>query len=557
MLPPVQRPPAGAFPPAIDTRPPASPSVAALAGPEPAAPAAIAVKRTTPPFGTPSISGYRPPLTLRETWWVGPAPGRGPAVPFAVLLGALGWADFVPLTRTGIGWVLAGLTMVVAILAGVWRSTGTLARTERWLRLGWTVSALALLSVLTFRNAWWLVTFSVLGALGCATLAIVGGKQIRSILFGLVATPFAGFRGLPWVSRHLRRESAPTGMGQRTVWTLVVTGVLLLVFGALLASADAVFSHVLGDLVPDIDSGTVTRWLFLFVFGGLLAVAGIYTVAAPPDLSSMDKGGPKVLGLLEWGLPVGGLVVLFSGFVAVQFTVLFGGSRHVLVTEGLSYAEYARSGFWQLSTVTVLTLAVLAGVARWAKRDTTAQRNLLRIMLGLICVLSMVIVASALYRMYTYQQAYSFTGERVFIMSFELLLGSIFLLIMAAGIRWNGSWIPQISVGLTVVLLLTLAVLNPEDYVARRNIERYQQVGKIDAWYLRALSADATPALTQLPDPVRRCVLSWINRDLKDPDPWYGWNLGRQRARDALGQLPPGAIGGSVDCHAADQFDFR
>ena len=55
---------------------------------------------------------------------------------------------------------------------------------------------------------------------------------------------------------------------------------------------------------------------------------------------------------------------------------------------------------------------------------------------------------------------------------------------------------PATIVGLAVVMLLTLAVLNPEDYAARRNIARYQETGKIDAWYLRALSSDATPALS-------------------------------------------------------------
>ena len=105
-------------------------------------------------------------------------------------------------------------------------------------------------------------------------------------------------------------------------------------------------------------------------------------------------------------------------------------------------------------------------------------------------------------------------------------------------------------------MLLGLAALDPEGYVASRNAARYEGSGKIDAWYLRALSADATPALTKLPDPVRRCTLSWIAEDLKDPDPWYGWNLGRQQAREALADLGPAAIGTQKDCRAADQFDL-
>ena len=58
-------------------------------------------------------------------------------------------------------------------------------------------------------------------------------------------------------------------------------------------------------------------------------------------------------------MPLGVLDALFVAFVAVQATVLFGGHAHVLETEGLTYAEYARQGFWQLLWVSALTLLVL------------------------------------------------------------------------------------------------------------------------------------------------------------------------------------------------------
>jgi hypothetical protein len=474
----------------------------------------------------------------------------------AVLAGALGLAIFLPLGRTGIGWLLAGLALVLGVIPAVWRAVAARPPVERWIRLGWTAAALALLTVLGFRNAWWLVTFSVLGALGCLSLAIIGGRQVRSILFSLVAVPVAALRGLPWVRRHLRRSAHRAGLGARVAWSIAVTVLILLVFGALLSSADAAFSVVLGDVVPAIDAGQVFSWVFLLAVGGLTAVAAVYTVCAPPDLSTMDAAAPRRLRTLEWGLPVGALVVLFGGFVAVQFTVLFGGERHVLRTARLDYADYARSGFWQLVAVTVLTLAILGGVGRWARRDQALDRIWLRILLGPLCALSTVIVASALSRMYTYQKVYSFTGERIFVMAFELLLGSIFLMILGAGLRLRGDWIPRVTLGLGVVMLLGLAVLNPEEYAAERNIARYQEAGKIDAWYLRALSADATPALATLPAPVRQCTLSWISRELADPDPWYAWNLDRSRARRALKQLGPDAIGGQFDCQSADQFDF-
>ncbi|MFY1684975.1 DUF4153 domain-containing protein [Micromonospora sp. WMMD730] len=496
-----------------------------------------------------------PPPSFLSTRWPGPAPATGWAVPAAVLAGALGVAFFVPLTRTGIGWFLGWLVLTVGVVAAVRRNADTLTRTDRLIRGGWAAAALALLAVLAFRNAWWLVTFCVLGALGCATLAIVGGRQVRSILFSLVAAPFAALRGLPWVRRHV----TATGGGQlvpRVVGSVAATAVVLLVFGLLLSSADAAFDQVLGAVVPEVNVDTVFRWLFLAAVGGSIAVAATYTLAAPPDLSTVDREGRRRLGILEWAPAIAALTLLFVGFVAVQFTVLFGGQRHVLRTAGLSYAEYARSGFWQLTVVTLLTVAVLGGVSRWARRESRAERVLLRVLLGLLSALSVVIVVSALSRMYTYQKVYSFTGERIFVMAFELLLGAVFLMVLVAGVRWRGRWIPGATVGLAVVMLLSLAVLNPEDYAARRNIARYEQSGKIDAWYLRALSADATPALANLPDRIRRCTLSWIDDDLAEPDPWYAWNLGRSRARAELQRLGPRAVGGQKDCKAADQFDL-
>jgi hypothetical protein len=502
--------------------------------------------------------GYQPrpiPPSFLQTRWPGPAPTRGRAVPAAVLAGALGLAFFVPLSRTGIGWFLGWLALTAGVVVAVRRTTAELPRVERLTRAGWAGAALALLAVLAFRNAWWLVTFCVLGALGCAALAIVGGRLVRSILFSIVAAPFAAFRGLPWVRRHVQAPADP-GMVRRIVGSVAATVAVLIVFGALLSSADVAFSVVLGKLVPEVNVSTVFRWIFLAAVGGLTAVAAVYTLAAPPDLSTVDKPSTRRLGVVEWAPAIAALTLLFGGFVAVQFTVLFGGQTHVLRTAGLSYAEYARSGFWQLLTVTLLTVAVLGGVTRWARRDRPVERNLLRALLGLISVLSIVIVISALSRMYTYQKVYSFTGERIFVMAFELLLGAVFLMILAAGIRWRGTWIPTMTVGLAVVMLLSLAVLNPEDYAAHRNITRYKQTGKIDAWYLRALSADATPALAGLPDPVRRCTLSWIADDLAEPDPWYAWNLGRVRARKALDRSGQGAVGGPQDCKAADQFDL-
>ena len=137
----------------------------------------------------------------------------------------------------------------------------------------------------------------------------------------------------------------------------------------------------------------------------------------------------------EWALPLGVLDTLFIAFVAVQASILFGGHTHVLETEGLTYAEYARQGFWQLLWVSGLTMLVLSGVIRVAGRATAADRRLLRVLVGTLCATSVVVVISAIHRMWVYQQAYGSGPERLMVITIEVWLGAVFLLVVAAGIR--------------------------------------------------------------------------------------------------------------------------
>jgi hypothetical protein len=81
---------------------------------------------------------------------------------------------------------------------------------------------------------------------------------------------------------------------------------------------------------------------------------------------------------------------------------LFGGHSHVLDAEGLTYAEYARQGFWQLLWVSALTMLVLSVVIRVAGRVTRADRRLLRVLAGTTCATSVVVVISAIHRMWLY-----------------------------------------------------------------------------------------------------------------------------------------------------------
>jgi hypothetical protein len=162
----------------------------------------------------------------------------------------------------------------------------------------------------------------------------------------------------------------------------------------------------------------------------------------------------------------------------------------------------------------------------------------MRVSLGLLCGLTLVVVVSALHRMQLYQEAYGFTQARLLVDVFEGWLGVVVLAVGVAGlVRW-ATWVPRFAFVTGVIGLLGIAAINPDAWIARHNIDRYEQTGKIDWQYLATLSADAVPALQELPKSLEDCVFSYSAGQAFGDD-WLEWNLGRARARDAFGGALP------------------
>ncbi|RKF24307.1 DUF4173 domain-containing protein [Micromonospora globbae] len=401
-------------------------------------------------------------------------------------------------------------------------------------RLVWAAATVALVGVGTMRAAGWLFALCLLAAIMTGTLALTGARTPLGMLLSVVFPPSAALRALPWAARGLHR-ARPGGIG-RGLATLAVSVALLVLFGLLFASADAIFASLVADLLPDVSPSGVVPWVLRFALAGAVLLGAAYLLARPPDLE-VRPAPARPVRRLEWAAPLVVLDALFAAFVLVQLTVLFGGSAHVLRTAGLTYAEYARSGFWQLLVIAGLTLLVIAGAARWAPRATRGDRLLIRALLGTLTLLSLVVVASALYRMHVYAEAYGATRLRLVVAAVEIWLGLLFVLVGVATVRLRARWLPQLVLGTAVLALLGLAAVNPDHLIADRNVDRYRQTGRLDVRYLASLSADAAPALARLPEPLRSCALRDIAVELGEDD-LRSANLGRARARRLLADQP-------------------
>jgi hypothetical protein len=425
------------------------------------------------------------------------------------------------LAATAVAEQRVGLALSCCLLLCL--AAGRLASEHRSSR--WTLALCAALALQPMvRDAGWVVAVSCVAALVGAAAAVAAPVSWSALAWN-AAAPWRLVAGSALVVRSvaaLRQDGAARNARPVARGAALAT-LLTAAFGWLFAVADPAFAKLTGDAFAiDADPFVITWRVLLGV--AFVAAAGALARAGRP-LVQGPSPAPRVPGRVELRIGLGALVALFAVFVAVQVRVLFGGARYVQATTGLGYGEYARQGFVALLAVTALTLAVVAVAAR--RKDAVV-----RALLGVLCLLAGVVLASSYHRLVLVEDAYGLTRVRYGGHAIAIWLGAVLALVLAAGVRRSvARAAPRIAVALSLVAALAFSLSDPDRRIADRAVDRLAQKGAVDEWYLRSLSADALPALERLPPVARGGVLSEVRGRLKEPDGIAGFNWARARAR--------------------------
>jgi signal transduction histidine kinase len=485
----------------------------------PAAPASTTPEETTRVTTAPVID----PVFGR--FWPDTSGSDRRVVLAAIGVGVLG-AAVLPYRELGLG---AFLVLVAAGLTVAWAAK---YRHDPFTLVCLVLAGLCTLPVL-LRDAGWIVGLCFLAGAASLVIGVTGGRRLSEFFVGGFAWPVSLVRCGGWVGRSVSGILG-TGRTPRVIATAVWSAIGVLVFGLLFVSADAVVAGWVDDLLPDVTVETLVQRGFVGVFVSGATVTAAYLALNPPDLSAVPgRNARPAAHRFEWLVPVLLVDAVFAVFVAAQAAVLFGGHDYVQRTTGLTYAEYVHQGFGQLTVATLLMLVVVWASSRRVGPDPV-DRLWMRVSLGLLCALTLVVVVSALHRMNLYQEAYGFTEARLVVDVFEGWLGVVVLAVAVSGVVSSRGWVPRFALVTGVIGLLGIAAINPDAWIAQRNIDRFEETGKLDWSYLSSLSADAIPTLLTLPEPYRSCALS-DPPALDDEDDVLSWNLGRARARDAVG----------------------
>ena len=287
---------------------------------------------------------------------------------------------------------------------------------------------------------------------------------------------------------------------------LLIALPLVLVLGALLASADLIFSQNVSQLFKWISFENAGEVFFRTFYVIVLAYAltGAYIHVLTETMPIKDGKASKLplvkpfLGYVEALVVLVSINLLFATFLVVQFRYFFGGSANISL-EGFTFAEYARKGFFELIVVALISLVIFFAFSHITKRESGKTRWVFS-SLGLLLMAQVgVMLLSAFQRLSLYEQAYGFTQLRlvthVFIIWLAILLAAMVVLEVTRKLPRVAMVLLMVAVG----FMLTLNLLNVDTFIAEQNIAHAEAGHPLDADFLVwELGDDATPMLFEI-----------------------------------------------------------
>jgi hypothetical protein len=434
----------------------------------------------------------------------------------------------------GLRAAIANLALVVglaAVIIGLALNRRVRQRSARWLAL----AALVPTAFFAVRASDWLAAtnLAAIGGLTMAAIAYsrsgrltdttVGRLVLRSL--GAIPAAWSAPRALaPLVPRLSSARSERLG---RIARALAVCVPVLLVVTILLATADPVFA---GMLTPDLDLGPTVGHVLVALVLALGAVCVIGAAASETE----DRPAAGRFGALEVVTMLSVTALVLGLFVVSQLLAATSAGERLVARSGMTPAEYARSGFFQLCWATGLILSLLAGTRALAAREVL-RVPAVRALGALVPVLALGLVAVSLRRMALYDDAFGLTMLRLWVLGAAVWMGVVLVLVALrnAGVGAGREWVLAASAAAAFVLVVAADVANPEAYVARHNLARAAQGAEFDPAYLSQLSDDAVPtaaAAWDRADAEGRAALGPALRCDEDPQGASTLNLAVHRA---------------------------
>lgn len=470
--------------------------------------------------------------------------------PPAVAVAALGaWICFD--ASPGINWALWTIAAALGLAWVVRRTHGRIG-----LPLGVVLTAACALASCMAITAD--TDFAPIVLLGVAILMALGmalgeGVSVDAIgAVSLVVVPVTGaFRTLREAALRVGELASLPKSGSEQAQARV-RGALLAIpvvglLALLLSEADPVLARLRDDLFSLGTDQLLVPRAICFVMLGTLTV-GAYGIALRRSASEpAPRSATRLtLGDTERFMVLASVSALFALYLGLQVSYFFG-NLPALAGNGVTYAEYARSGFGELTFAATAATLLIVWLDHHAERGTGEARARAA---GLVLIfLVQLLLDSAYHRVSLYEAAYGYTAARLYARVYMMIVS---IALIALGIElWTSIDVSRLVrrvALLGVASVIALTCWNHEAWIVRQNVDRFiaPHYGELDTDYLvSSLSPNAVPEIVrQLPripgayrDQLRSGLAKRYSRPRELGTKWYEWSWRASEARRALASI--------------------
>jgi len=277
---------------------------------------------------------------------------------------------------------------------------------------------------------------------------------------------------------------------RKVLKSLIIVIPVVIVVLLLLSSADQIFSNLFSNfnkLFENISFSNILvriiNFVILFFYlGGTLYFISKKYKDESKEIKEVKKKDPLTINILLTTLNI-----IYIVFDIIQINSLL---LH-RVSSGFNYADYARSGFFQLMIISIINIVIILLSKKSDEMTYTKVMSLITVLLTLI------IIVSSFYRMFLYEQAYGYTVLRLGV--YVILITEAILFIPTIIFIFKKDF--NILRYYLIIVLSVYSLVNCfsiDRIIAENNIRRYDRIGDIDIYYLMNSNYDNLDQLRML-----------------------------------------------------------
>ena len=336
-------------------------------------------------------------------------------------------------------------------------------------------------------------------SLVCFDGMIRGSTKGNRQTLGIFYSAFTSIEnmGICIKSLFTNSDGSRRAIGKVLLGLLCAVPVLFVVVPLLLSSDDA-FRGMMDNLFADTGS-TVFKTvlgigisLFVITYGISLKADRIGKIR-PGRTSGIEN--IYIVSFLS-AISICYLLYLFS-----QLAYFFSAFKGFLPDGEITYAQYARKGFFEMCAIAVINLAIVFLSVLLAKKENGKLSPGIKAVTTFIALFTLIIIATAISKMVLYIDTYGMTILRLTTSAFMLFLAVVFISVI---LRIYTSKVNILKTALVCAscILVILGVANVNTVCAAYNYESYRS-GKLDSIDVEAiyfLGDEGIPYLIKLVD---------------------------------------------------------